>query len=88
MEPVKGLFDEIVATNIHFGSVPQKPCFIHYYGANRPCSRPFFYEGKTVDVELIDTWNMIVIYAGRFSGQFSVPFPASPYMAARITVVV
>ena len=87
MEPVKGLFDEVVATNIHPGSVPSKPCFMYYYGANRPGSRPFFYEGKTVDVELIDTWNMTVTYAGRFSGKFSLPFPARPYMAVRVTIL-
>ena len=46
------------------------------------------YEGKTVDVELIDTWNMTVTHAGRYSGSFQVKFPARPYMAARITAVV
>ena len=87
MEPVKGLFDETVATNVHPGSHPYKPCFMYYYGANRPSGRPFFYDGKTVEVELIDTWNMTVTHAGRYSGSFNVEFPRKPYMAARVTIV-
>ena len=87
MDLVPGLFDEAVSTNIHPGSQPENPCYMHYYGANRPSSRPFFYEGKTVEVDLIDTWNMTVTHAGRFSGKFDVQFPAKPYMAARVTII-
>ena len=87
IQPMTGMFDEAVGTNIHPGSRPNKPCIMYYYGANRPSGRPFFFEGKTVEVELIDTWNMTITPAGRFSGRFEVPFPAKPYMAARVTVV-
>ncbi|MDY2938082.1 MAG: DUF5605 domain-containing protein [Fusicatenibacter sp.] len=83
MEPLPASFDETCCTNE--GSNPAKECILYYYGANRPCRRSFHYPDQAFDVEVIDTWNMTVTFAGRKTGDFTVELPSQPYMAIRLT---
>ena len=86
MEPLPAFFDETCCTNS--ASHPRKDCVMYYYGANRPCRRPFYMpEGQEFDVEVIDTWNMTITQAGRHSGEFTIDMPSRPYMAVRLVKV-
>jgi len=86
MEPLPAFFDETCCTNS--ASHPRKDCVMYYYGANRPCRRPFHMpEGQEFDVEVIDTWNMTITPAGRHSGEFMIDMPSRPYMAVRLVKV-
>ena len=86
MEPLPAFFDETCCTNS--ASHPRKDCVMYYYGANRPCRRPFHMpEGQEFDVEVIDTWNMTITPAGRHSGEFTIDMPSRPYMAVRLVKV-
>lgn len=87
MEPVESAFDENICTNHASGALVKKDCDLYYYSANRPNKRFFDYPGVTVDVDVIDTWDMTVTNLGHMTGSFTVPLPAKPYMAVRITRV-
>ncbi len=60
---------------------------IVYFGFNRPRFRTISLpDGQRVHVDVIDTWNMTVDRLhGVFAGSFTVPLPARPYMALRLT---
>ena len=58
---------------------------LRYYSFMRPSFREFrFDDNRARRVEVIDTWNMTVEFAGVFTGRFRVPLPSRPYMAIRM----
>ena len=60
---------------------------IVYFGFNRPSFRTISLPpGERVHVDVIDTWNMTVDRLdGVFADSFTVPLPARPYLAIRLT---
>ncbi len=87
MEPFHDGFDFAGATNRDSGVLAKKDCDMYYYSANRPNKRFFDYPDETVEVDVIDTWDMTVTSLGQMTGSFTVPLPAKPFMAVRITRV-
>ena len=57
---------------------------LFYYGIHRPTFRWFDMGGDDYDVEILDTWNMTVRFAGRFRGRFRIELPGREYMAVRM----
>ena len=59
--------------------------YIFYFGFQRPGCRDFFIDDETdYAVDVIDTWNMTVRYAGVFHGRFRIALPSKQYMAVRL----
>lgn len=60
---------------------------IVYFGFNRPSFRTVTLPaGQRVHVDVIDTWNMTIDRLdGVFEDSFTVPLPARPYIALRLT---
>lgn len=85
MEPFDAGFDVSCASNS--GPHAKKDCMLFYYSFGRPNKRMFDYPGQTFEVDVIDTWDMTVTHMGQMSGEFTVPLPAKPYMAIRLTKV-
>ncbi len=58
---------------------------LFYYGIHRPTFRWFDMGNEDdYDVEILDTWNMTVRFAGRFRGRFRIELPGREYMAVRM----
>jgi len=68
-----------------WGGVPGR-YMVLYFGSHRPRSRDVTIpNGVTVEVDVIDTWNMTVeTLPGVHSGQVHVDLPARPYIAIRL----
>lgn len=62
-----------------------KDQYIFYFGFQRPGCRDFFIDDETdYAVDVIDTWNMTIRYAGVFHGRFRIALPSKQYMAVRL----
>lgn len=63
--------------------------YLIYYGFFRPSFREYhFNEGSEYEVEIIDTWEMTIHFAGTFRGKIRIELPGKEYMALRIRRVV
>ena len=59
--------------------------YLYYYGFMRPSFREFrLGEEDRYEVRVLDTWEMTSTLVGTFSGAFSIPLPAKPFMAVQI----
>lgn len=62
--------------------------FLYYLGFQRPSWKDIALpNGRTYEVEVIDTWEMTVTSRGRFSGETRVELPGKEYMAIRVRAV-
>ena len=62
--------------------------YFFYYSIWRPSFRCVWVDDETLyDVDIVDTWNMTVTYAGRFQGRFELPLPGRQYMGIRLRKV-
>lgn len=62
-----------------------KSQYIFYYSFMRPSYRDFYIDEETdYAVDVIDTWNMTIRFAGVFHGKFRVALPAKQYIAVRL----
>jgi hypothetical protein len=62
--------------------------YLFYYGFNRPSFREYYFDDETpLQVEVIDTWDMVIENIGVFKGKFRIPLPGKEYMAVRIRTV-
>ena len=85
LKRIEGWWDEVLST---VDSPFPSGYFIYYYGFNRPCRRHFnLDENKSYEVEVIDTWEMIIEKVGIFSGKFVIDLPGKEYMAIRLKEV-
>lgn len=83
-------WDEVRASAEAAGDMmkPVKDYYLCYYGFNRPSFREFYFDDSSVfEAEVIDTWEMTIHSAGKFSGKFKVPLPGKEYMAIRLKKV-
>lgn len=79
-------WDSVCAVPRKEWASPVKSMYVYYYSFMRPSSRKFQMDSsRRYHAEVIDTWNMEIEDAGVFSGTFTVPLPARPYMAVRLT---
>lgn len=59
--------------------------FFFYFSIWRPSFRDFWIDDETeYDVDIIDTWDMTVIPAGRHKGKFQVELPRKQYIGVRL----
>lgn len=86
-----GLFDEVVGIPLEeaMGNIAGEGLAcgyeLHYLGIMQPAYRELYLsEEKQYEVEIIDTWNMTVTFAGVYSGITRIKLPGRPYMALRI----
>lgn len=64
---------------------PIKSQYIYYFSFMRPSYRDFFIDDETdYAVDVIDTWNMTIRFAGVFHGKFRVALPGTQYIAVRL----
>lgn len=62
-----------------------KTQYLFYYGFQRPAYRDFKIDNVTdYAVEVIDTWNMTIRFAGVFSGKFRIELPGTQYILVRL----
>ena len=62
--------------------------FFFYFSIWRPAFRDIWIDDETeYDVDVIDTWDMTVIPAGRHRGKFQVELPIKQYMGIRLRKV-
>lgn len=67
---------------------PIKSQYIFYYSFMRPSYRDFYIDDETnYAVDVIDTWDMTVSYAGIFHGKFRIALPEKQYIAVRLRKV-
>ena len=77
----EGLFDEVVGVAENTKDAYR----IHYLGLCRPSFRKLFLpEDELYEVELIDTWNMMVTSVGLHCGISRIEMPGKQYMAIRV----
>jgi hypothetical protein len=63
-----------------------KSQYIFYYGFQRPGYRDFYIDDETdYAVDVLDTWNTTVRFAGVFHGKFRIALPSQQYIAVRLT---
>lgn len=61
---------------------------LYYFGFMQPSYRDFNFGGDDeYSVEIIDTMDMTITYAGKFKGYFKIELPAKKYIAIRIQKV-
>ncbi|MDE7353974.1 MAG: DUF5605 domain-containing protein [Acetatifactor sp.] len=61
---------------------------IYYFGWYCPRRKSFqFPEDETWQAQIIDTWNMTIMQAGKYTGKFWLELPARQYMAVRLVRV-
>jgi hypothetical protein len=58
--------------------------YLIYLGHRQPSKRYFDLGSDAFKVDIIDTWNMTIEAAGRFSGKCEVPLPRKPRIALRL----
>ncbi len=64
-----------------------KSQYLFYYGFQRPGYRDFYIDDETeYAVEVLDTWDMTIRFAGVFHGKFRITLPSKQYMAVRLTL--
>lgn len=62
-----------------------KSQYLFYYGFQRPSYRDFKIDNVTdYAVEVIDTWNMTIRFAGVFKGKFRIELPGTQYILVRL----
>ncbi len=62
-----------------------KSQYIFYYGFQRPGYRDFYIDDETeYAVDVLDTWNTTVRFAGVFHGKFRIALPSLQYIAVRL----
>lgn len=62
-----------------------KSYYLIYYGFTTPIFKEFYFDDTTeFEVEVIDTWNMIIKKTGIVKGKFKVALPGREYMAVRL----
>lgn len=85
LAPVRGDWDDVAAVPEDKEAAETTGYRLFYYSFMRPSFREFrFDDNRARRVEVIDTWNMTVEFAGVFTGHFRVPLPSRPYMAIRM----
>lgn len=63
-----------------------KSQYLFYYGFQRPSFRDFYIDETTdYKVEVIDTWDMTIRFAGVFHGKFRIALPSKQYILVRLT---
>jgi hypothetical protein len=51
----------------------------------QPSLREFYFDDSTeFEVEVIDTWNMMIEKRGIFQGKFQIELPGKPFIAVRL----
>ena len=61
------------------------PYYLFYYGFRCPSFKEYHFDDeKEYEVEILDTWDMIITKYGTFKGKFKVELPSKQYMAVRI----
>ena len=77
----EGIFDEVVGCAV---DAPQD-YQIHYLGICQPKYRMLLLpEDGDFEVEIIDTWNMMIASSGVHHGATRIDLPGNQYMAIRI----
>jgi len=62
-----------------------KDFYLFYFSFMRPSFRSFHLDEETkFQVDVIDTWNMVVTPMGVFKGKFNIPMGMKQYMAVRL----
>lgn len=88
LKPGEGMWDELLAVPEDDEEFQRTGYRIYYYSFMRPAYRDYeINDGCEYDVEIIDTWNMTITHAGRFSGRFRVELPSKQYIAVRMKKV-
>ena len=83
LRPIKAGWDE-VACSVESTS-GTGAYYLYYYGFNRPSFRQFYFDDiNHYEVDVIDTWNMIIEHKGVTKGKFIVDLPRKEYIAVRI----
>ena len=86
--PIQADWDAVTATTDSIEGLRRPSYYLIYYGFMRPSFREFYFDDESVfEVDVIDTWDMTITNAGRFSGKFKVKLPGKEYMAIRIRKV-
>ncbi len=79
------MWDGLLAVPEDDGEFRRTGYRIYYYSFMRPAYRNYeISDGCEYDVEIIDTWNMTITYAGRFSGRFRIELPSRQHIAVRM----
>lgn len=77
--------DDICAVPEDFTLAQKTGYHLFYYSFMQPCFEKFYFDEDTeYQVEVIDTWNMVIENAGKFKGKFTIKLPGRQYMAIRI----
>lgn len=85
--PLDNEWDSTCAISEEDKDASVKRQYIFYYGFQRPGYRDFFIDKQTeYAVDVIDTWNMKIIFAGVHHGKFRIFLPSRQYMAVRLRI--
>lgn len=83
LRPLDGYWDVTAAAVDN--EPTEKQYYIFYFSFMRPSFREFYFDDETVfEVEVIDTWNMILEEKGRYKGKIRIDLPGREYIAVRI----
>ena len=83
--PLNNEWDSTCAISEEDVDAAVKRQYIFYFGFQRPGYRDFFIDDETdYAVDVIDTWNMTIRFAGVFHGKFRIALPSKQYIAVRL----
>lgn len=83
--PLNNEWDSTCAISQFEVDAEEKSQYIFYYGFQRPGYRDFYINDETeYAVDVLDTWDMTIRFAGVFHGKFRIALPSKQYIAVRL----